>query len=335
MVADESQVGWPAELTEVFARSVTVEYGSLTRSGRPVTVPVSPYLSASRTTLDVSTGLTVPAKADRARDNPKVCLLFADPIGEGMSELPTVLVQGHAAVRDADLQANTDRYVQLSASKYPATIKGIPKAVLGRLAYYYARIWIEVTPLRVRWWPNRSLDSEPKEWLAPASTERPSSDPPPTGAAPLPWRQPPLDWQPAAEYALSRLGLRDLTTVDAGGHPLCVPVGLGALQGNRLAIQVGPGAPELIPGPACLSLHAHAEVFAGQENRSFVGQLVEDARGHMFEIERALGDWSAPGNKLQVAMAFISKAPKLAPRVKVEAARRNQAVPKVRLARSN
>lgn len=116
-------MSWPTELAEVFERSVTVEYGSLTRSGRPITVPVSPYLSASRKTLDVSTGLTVPAKAERARYNPKVCLLYADPIGEGMSELPTVLVQGHAAVRDADLQQNTDRYVQLSASKYPATIR--------------------------------------------------------------------------------------------------------------------------------------------------------------------------------------------------------------------
>jgi Pyridoxamine 5'-phosphate oxidase len=325
---------WPSELTEVFERSVTVEYGSLTRSGRPVTVPVSPYVGADGKTLDVSTGLTVPAKADRARANPKVCLLYADPIGEGMNDLPVVLVQGHAAVRDADLQRNTDRYVRLSAAKYPATIKGIPNSVLGKLGYYYARIWIEVTPLRVRWWPDRDLISEPREWLASADTVLPDSDPPPTGAAPPPWRQPPVDWRPVADHALNRLTLSDLTFVDVDGFPVCVPVTLGPLEGDRITVRLGSGAPELLDRPACLSFHTHAEVFAGQDNRTLVGHLLQDERCWTFVIERALGDWSAPGNKLQVTMAFLRKGPKLAPRVKRESARRNQAVPKVRLGNS-
>ncbi len=334
MGLQERAAGWPLELSEVFGRSLTVEYGSLTRSGRPVTVPVSPYVGVTRRTLDVSTGLTVPAKADRARGNPKVCLLFADPIGEGMSGLPVVLVQGHAAVRDADLQGNTDRYVALSASKYPAAVKGVPKIVLGWLAYYYARIWIEVTPLRVRWWPDRSLDAEPKEWRAPAGTVLPASDPPPAGESPPPWRQPPAGWRTAARHALDRLRLSDLSAVGADGYPVCVPAALGSLDGDTLAVQLGSGAPEVVPGPACLSLHSHAEVFAGQENRTLIGRLNRGPQGSTFRIERALGDWSSPGNKLQVAMAFLGKAPKLAPRLKAEAARRGQPVPRVRLSRS-
>src|SRR5476649_57978 len=106
---------WPSELTEVFERALTCEYASLTRAGAPVTVPSTPYVGAG--TLDVSTGLAYPAKAERARRNPKVALLFADAIGAGHSEAPVVLVQGHAAVRDADLQANTDRYVRVVSSK--------------------------------------------------------------------------------------------------------------------------------------------------------------------------------------------------------------------------
>lgn len=206
--------------------------------------------------------------------------------------------------------------------------------MLSRLAYYYVRIWIEVTPLRVQWWPSRSLDSAPKQWLAPADADRPQSDPAPVGAAPRPWADPPLDWRPVIEYALDRLPLTDLTTVDPSGYPLCVPVGLGALKGDRIAIRLGSGVPGLVSGPACLSLHCHAEVFAGQENRTFVGQLHVEAGNHTFVIERALGDWSAPGNKLQVAMAFIGKGPKLVPRLKAECSRRHQAVPKVRLNRS-
>jgi len=335
VAAEGALPGWPSELSAVFERSVTVEYGSLTRSGRPITVPVSPYIGADGRTLDVSTGLTYPAKADRARHDPRVCLLYSDPIGPGMGRLPTVLVQGHAAVRDADLQGNTDRYVQLAAAKYPATIKGVPRVLLSRLAYYYARIWIEVTPLRVRWWPDRNLDSEPNQWLAPADTDLPQSDPPPRGAAPPPWRQPPLDWRSVVGDVINRLKLSDVTAVDPSGYPVCVPVRLGALEGDTLALEVGSGAPELVQGPACLSVHSHGEVFSGQENRTLIGRLLPAAGGHAFVVERALGDWSAAGNKLRMVAGFVGKAPKLAPRLKAEAARRNQPVPKVRLSPSN
>jgi hypothetical protein len=330
----ENLAVWPPELNEVFERSLTVEFGSLTRSGKPVTVPVSPYVGSDRQTLDVSTGLTVPAKADRARANPKVCLLYADPIGEGMSDLPVVIVQGQAAVRDADLQRNTDRYVELSGSKYPAAVKGVPKIVMGRLVYYYARIWIEVTPLRVRWWLNRELNGEPNEWRAPTDTILPPSDPYPIGDPPPPWRPPPIDWQPVARYALDHLELRDLSTVDTDGYPVCLPVTLCALEDDTLEVQFGSDAPTLLPGPACLSFHSHAQIFTGQENRTFVGHYSPDAQGGLFRIERALGDWSSPGNRLQVGKAFLWKAPKLAPRLKAEAARRGQPVPRVRVGRS-
>jgi hypothetical protein len=330
----ENVAWWPAELNEVFERSLTVEFGSLTLSGKPVTVPVSPYVGPDRRTLDVSTALTVPAKADRARANPKVCLLYADPIGEGMSDLPVVLVQGHAAVRDADLQRNTDRYVELSGTKFPAAVKGVPKFVLGRLAYYYARIWIEITPLRVWWWANRELNGEPNEWRAPSDTTSPPSDPHPVGESPPPWRPPPVDWHPVARYALDRLELRDLSTVDSDGYPVCVPVTLSALENDTLAVRFGPGAPKLLPGPACLSLHSHGQIFTGQENRTFVGRYSSDSQGDLFRIERALGDWSSPGNRLQVAKAFLGKAPKLTPRLKAQAARRGQPAPRVRVGRS-
>jgi hypothetical protein len=327
--ADTSSLSWPTELDDVFARAIACEYSSLTRAGAPVTVPTTPYRGAG--TIDVSTGLTYPAKAERARRNPKVALLFADPIGAGEDPGPVVLVQGHAAVRDADLQANTDRYVRDSMAKLPAATKGQPKFLLRRLAYYYARIWVEITPLRMSWWPDRDLSAPAQQWSAGAETALPESDPPPSERQPPPWLEPPSDWREVATRALRTLPLADLTVVAGDGYPLCVPVTAGELVGDELEVQAGSGAPELPPGPACLTVHGHAEEFTGQENHTLVGTLLDGAGGSRLRVERALAGWSMTGNRLQAAIDFLGKGRRLAPRLKAEAARRGQAVPKVNL----
>ena len=75
----------------------------------------------------------------RSRRNPKVALLYSDAVGSGLEEAPVALVQGLATVRDANLQANIDRYVRLSMAKLPAVYDGQPRFVLRSLAWYFAR----------------------------------------------------------------------------------------------------------------------------------------------------------------------------------------------------
>ncbi len=323
-----SSSDWPAELLGVFERSTTCEYASLTRTGEPVTVPLGPFVGDG--TIDVSTGLTFPAKAERARRNPRVALLFADPIGAGMAAAPVVLVQGHAAVRDADLQAGTDRYVRLAIAKYPAVVAGQPSFVLRRLPWYWARIWIEVTPVRIRWWPDRDLTVAPREWRASEDLELPPSDPAPPGAQPPPWLPPPRRWREVATAALPRMPLADLTTVDRDGFPVCVPVAPEGLVADSVRLTIGAGAPELPAGPACLTLHGHREVYTGEENHTFMGTLVDGADGRSrLQIDRALADWSITENRVRALVEFLAKGRRLAPRAKVEAARRGQRVPRI------
>jgi hypothetical protein len=325
----DSAASWPAELSEVFERELTCEYASLTRSGSPVTLPSTPYVG--RGTLDVSTGLSYPAKAERARRNPKVALLFADSIGAGAGELPVVLVQGHAAVRDADLQANTDRYARVTMAKLPEATKGQPKFLLKRMRFYYARIWIEIVPQRIAWWSDRTLASAPRTWQAALGTALPESDPAPSGRAPSPWLTPPSDWRPVAARALRELPLADLTYVDADGYPVCISVEGGELAGDDVPLRIGVGAPELRAGPACLTVHGHDERFTTQENHTLIGALVLGEDGPRLRVERALADWSLTGNRLQSSLGFLRKGRMLAPRLKGEAARRGQPVPEVRL----
>lgn len=323
--------GWPSELLAVFERSITVEYASLTRRGTPVTVPTTPYLGSGGDTIDVSTGLTYPAKAERARRDPRVALLFADPVGSGLEDPPVVLVQGLATVRDADLQANTDRYVQASMAKLPDATKAAPRAALRRMAWYYARIWIEVTPLHIRWWPSRSLDEPAAEWNALAGTAAPLSDPAPPGAQPAPWIAPPAKWRAVVRQGLRRLPWHDLTVVGPNGFPLCLPVAASEPAYEGLLLRLGPGAPPLDAGPACLTMHGHPERFTGQENRTLVGSITLKDGAVRFRVERALGDWSLPGNTVRMGMGFMAKGRVLRRRLAAEAARRSQPVPEVRL----
>jgi hypothetical protein len=81
----------------VFTQAVTAQYTSLTQGGAPIVVPTTPFVEGGAGSLDVSTGLAFPAKAERARRNPKVCLLYADPVGSGLAHPPVVLVQGRVA----------------------------------------------------------------------------------------------------------------------------------------------------------------------------------------------------------------------------------------------
>jgi hypothetical protein len=332
MPDDPGQEGpWPAALTGVFAGAVTAEYASLTREGTPVTVPTTPYVGDG--TLDISTGLTYPTKAERARRNPRVALLFADPVGAGGGGGPVVSVQGMAAVRDADLQANTDRYVRQSVAKLPDATKGQPRFVLRRMAWYYVRIWVEIAPVRVLWWPDRSLAGEPRVWTAPERAW-PTSDPAPEGSSPPAWRPPPTSWSEEARHALDTLPLCDLTVVDPGGFPLAVPVTHAAIHPEGFSLTVGTGAPWPPVGPgldglaACLTFHTHGERFTGQENRTFVGRF--DPASGVLEVDRALADWSLAGGRARIAVGFLGSGRRLRPRLAAQAARRHQPVPKVR-----
>jgi hypothetical protein len=318
---------WPDELDEVFERSVTAEFATLTRAGMPITAPTTPY-TGGRGTIDVSTGLTYPAKAERARRDPRVCLLFADPVGGTPG--PVVLLQGLATVRDGDLQANTDRYVRASMAKLPAATKGQPRFVLKQMAFYYARIWIEITPVHIRWWEDRRLDGMPRTWEATPGTAAPLSDPAPTGSQPPPWKSQHRPWRELATDAIDRLRLHDVTVVGTNGFPMCLPVAGTTIGPDGFDLHLGAGAPEIAPGRACLTMHTHGEVFTGQENHSFVGTVTPVDGGLDFHVERALADWSLAGGKAKVASGFLGARRRLAPRLRAEAQRRAQPVPTVR-----
>jgi hypothetical protein len=316
----------PVDLHALARDFLVTEYASLTRDGRPVTWPVTPYASEDGSTVDVSTGLTYPAKAERARRDPRVALGFSS----GGPGAPVVLVQGLATVRDADLQANLDRYLHETRIKLPATYTGLPGFLIRRLDWYLARLWVQVTPLRVLSWPGGRLDEAPEVWTAPEGTTAAPSDPAPRGAA-LPSRSTqPADWRPFADRA-DRLGTPVLTVVGPDGWPLPVRCREAERVGDGYLLRPPIGV-SLPGGPACLTAHTHSPAMDAQENVVLVGSAepLGDGRIHL-RVERPLTDWSITGSRLRRSLGFLANGRTLRPRLAAEAARRGQPAPVVRL----
>jgi hypothetical protein len=319
---------WVKELEPLFKQAITTEYASLTAKGQPITFPVTPYVGEN--TLDVSTGLAYPAKAERARKNPKVALLYSDDLGSGLSNPPVALVYGYGAVRDRDLQANTDRYVSQAFARLPAAYKGMPRFVLKRMNWYFARIWVEVTPVKILWWERNKLDQAPQEWRAAADLVPPSSDPAPKGANLGAWNEAAPDWHVSIQYAAAQLGNPVLTVVDAEGFPVPFRVKHASATPEGFQLDFYGGMPAPAHGLACLTFHTHPEVFNGQENLVYVGSVSPNGQ---FRVERQLADWSIKGSALNKMFSFMSNGRLLAPRLQMEAERRGQPVPVVNLPR--
>jgi hypothetical protein len=330
-------LAWPEVLTDI-TTSLACEYATLTREGRPVTWPVTPY--AGERTLDVSTGLTYPLKAERARRDPRVALSFSDPTGYASRagsgvRPPVVVVEGLATVRDADLQANTDRYVREALAKTGSS--GAPWFVARTWAWYYARIWVEVTPLRVTWWPEGDFSAAPETWTAAAGTTAPASDRPPTRAASRDTAHTgaaeptPGDWRPFADRA-ERLGA-PVVTMTRDGSPLPVRARSVRRTVNGFHVTLPVGVDPTV-GQLCLTFHrVTASPRFTQENVVLLGHGTPDGDGLAVTVDRAVNDWSLSGGRVAQARDWLRQGARRNARLAEEAARRGQPVPVVRRTR--
>jgi len=327
-------LGLPEELIPALVGNWTLEYASLKTDGTPVTVPLIPAPGEDGQTIDVNTGLAYPTKAERARNNPRVCLLYSEPVGAAIEDPPVVLVYGHAAVHDADLQANTDRVVRMYLAR-SGMFSRMPRFMWRRMAGYLARIWIAVTPLKVLWWPGGDMQAEPRQWTAPPGTEPSPSDPKPEPLldAHRPLVIPPTDWRSDLGHALDRLGTPVLTVVDGDGYPVPFRVEDASLKSDGVHLRLLPRMPANPEGRACLTFHTikvRGGSMVANENMAFVGDVSRIGDGAVFTVERRLPDVSFkvdPGGLVTLIRVMLG----FRKRLEIEATRRHQPVPVVRL----
>jgi hypothetical protein len=265
----------PGSVAHLIRSGFVAEFATVSTTGVPINTPLVTFTSEDLETIDAGTGLAYPAKAERARRNPKTGLLF-----EGAMDQPSVSISGLSTVHDSDFQANLERYLAeeiLAPYLNPKIVDY--ESVTRQAIWYFTRILICVKPVRIRWWRSRAAtDDAPEEWCAPIDSVYPPSDPAPPGEmSKAPWLAP-SSWQSSAQSALARKAPGHLTLLDAQGFPL--PIRAREVhaheEGFRLIM------PKWLPwsaGKATLS-------FEGVE--TFIGSAAFEVTEALMRIERAM-----------------------------------------------
>src|SRR5215212_9409133 len=285
----------PQEVRDVFERFITCEYVTVDSRQQPIAWPVTPYYSQGADTIDITTGLGYPKKANDARRNPSVALLFSDPTGSGISSGPMVLVQGPAEVDDRDLAANRERYWRESWEKLPGTRKmHPPKLLRGMFGWYYTRIYVRVRPERVFVWPTANPAEPPT--LRDARLEEVRSG---QSEEPLEPRAPAAGGDQAWDERIRELGRRYETAVLAwvapDGFPLAVRVPVDPDEGERrIRVTSDIAGLPIAEGRACLTAHRHGPNFEWQENFQVRGDLVREGDGWALVPHRLVGGFELP-----------------------------------------
>lgn len=150
----------PPEVTAVFEAFRCCEFTTLNKQGMPVTWPVSAVYFPERGQFLITTSISFPQKVWNIRRNPNVSLLFSDPTGSGLTNPPTVLVQGSAMVSDEIVVLNEEmkRFWRELYQRQPSS-RSYSSSALSRtlMSWYYIRWCISITPHVIHWYQEGNM----------------------------------------------------------------------------------------------------------------------------------------------------------------------------------
>lgn len=298
----------PPDVQQVFDRFITTEVTTVDARGQPITWPLTPYYQPGDPCIDVTTGLGYPKKANDARANPKVAMLFSDPTGSGIEGAPQVLVQGTADVDDRDLDANRERYKREIVEKLPSTQSEMPPKVFDPfIKWYLTRIYIHVRPERIYVWADGDPAREPRLFDAHMEEVRSGHDEEPDAELADPAGGT-VAWDERMEELGERYPEAVVTLVCPDGFPFSVRV---PVEVDRAAqrVRLG-GAPVGVPwrpGLACLAAHDHPPDFRWQRNFQVRGDLVEEDGAWAIIPRKLVGGFELPPGGLVARVRLNAK----------------------------
>src|ERR671914_282467 len=272
----------PTEVQQVFDRFVTTEFTTVDERGQPITWPLTPYYCPGDPCIDVTTGLGYPKKANDARANPRVALLFSNPTGCGMEHAPQVLVQGTADVDDRDLDANRERYRRELVEKLPGTRSQLPPKFLERLYV----------------WPDGDAAREPQLYDARMEEVRSGHDEEPSGTH-AGTEGGGAAWDERMDELGGRYPDAVVSLVAPDGFPFSVrlPIALDR-EARRIRLRGTPVGVPWQPGLACVAVHDHSPDFKWQRNFHVRGDLVEEDGAWAVIPHKLVGGFELPPGSL-------------------------------------
>ena len=305
----------PPEVFTLLSSGYITQYATISAAGTPIDTPVLYFPSEGLRSFDLATGLSYPIKAERARRNPKVGLLV-----QGTEDEPVVAITGMASVRDANLQANVDRYLSEAGHTLPFN----PDWELARQAvWYWTRILVEVYPVSICWWEKPSaMTSLPQCWRAGADAFYPPSDPAPAGSGSkaATWKE--ADWRVLASAAMERNARAHLTVIDDQGFPVPAPVIDVEAHADGFSLRLPPGLPWALRGKACLT-------FGGIE--TFLGEVCREGDEVVLRVARSLPVFPMTQDQQQLWEPTPDTRSQLMRRLTEETERRGLPIPTIPL----
>ncbi len=286
----------PQEVRDAFERFITCEYTTVDARQQPIVWPVTPFYSSGAPTLDTTTGLGYPKKANDARRNPHVAMLFSDPTGSGVQSGIQVLVQGMAEVDDRDLKANRERYEREAVVKLPrgrSVLAAAHRARHGRVVRQpHLHQGAPGAGLRVARRRHRAASPNVTMLIWKRSARDVAEEPlephePPTGGT--------LAWDERVEQLGRSYPSAVLAWVGPDGFPLAVrlPVSVDA-GARRISLGAEPAGLPLAEGRACLTAHGHDADFKWRENFQVRGDLVSAPGGWALVPHKLVGGLELP-----------------------------------------
>ncbi|GLY05842.1 pyridoxamine 5'-phosphate oxidase family protein [Actinoplanes sp. NBRC 101535] len=241
---------------EVLDSYRTCEFATLTRSGAPVAWPTTGIVAEDGTFL-LTTSIGLPQKAFNVRRDPRVALLFSDPLGSGLANPEQILVRGEASCPDEIRAAPSGDLARLWArlmERQPSSQAYLDWPATKFTDFYFMRLVITVTPTEIVNRPLPEFDhSAPQPHLLGADV---------------------LAGYPSVV----------LTAVDESGAPVLHRTTVTAEDGGFRVVV--PANLPVAAGPAGLLVHTHDEKLAKLHSASVRGTLTADERGWLLVPER-------------------------------------------------
>jgi Pyridoxamine 5'-phosphate oxidase len=163
----------PGEVLAVFNNFFTAELTTLGKNGSPVTWPVLPVYWPERLQFFIFSPAGLSQKIVNIRRDPRVSMLFSEPVGSDLERPATVLVQGLAESPDrlstplgglepdllAVVQAQTRKLMRRQPAMKLFMLNPLSRFVMD---WYFMRLMITVNPYKILWWAAGDFSQTPQ-----------------------------------------------------------------------------------------------------------------------------------------------------------------------------